>query len=293
MNRVFALAAVALLAPSIAPCQRVTDEANVRVDGRMQHIRKINGRWWSEDNRKQLTPTKDVSWLWQITSDLGEDSVFYHHRPVNLSKVETLHLFMHPDEVRTVLGGPNQADERLEFWRYYAENGTAVFLRFFNGELGEARYERSDFGVHGRPVMSIEEELGGRSIFSIMAQRAGQKSSTAGAGSTTNPPFRNLADFKRHAETLRSPRASSTTVRQETVRLIPREPPARRIAKELLDAIKPGMAREDVVRKLGEATGGLHIAGEVKEAEDLHYALEPDGDVTIHLENGKVARIIR
>src|SRR5258707_13710865 len=68
----------------------------------------------------------------------------------------------------------------------------------------------------------------------------------------------------RHAETLRSPRASSTTVRQETVRLIPREPPARRIAKELLDAIKPGMAREDVVRKLGEATGGLHIAGDRK-----------------------------
>ncbi len=263
----------------------------MRVDGRMQHIRKINGRWWPEDNRKQLTPSKDVSWLWQVTADLGEDTIFYHHRPVSLSKVETLHLFMQPDEVRAVLGGPNQVDERLEFWRYYAENGTALFLRFFSGELGEARYERPDYGVHGRPVKSIEEEMDGRSIFSIMAHRAGQKSSTA--TSTTNSATGSLAELKRQADALRSSRSNSSTVRQETVRLIPREPPARRIAKELLDAIKPGMPREDVVRKLGEATGGLHIAGEVKEAEDLHYALEPDGDVTIHLENGKVVRIIR
>jgi hypothetical protein len=225
------LAAIGLLAAVGAICQKVTDEANVRIDDRIHYVRKINGRWW-----------------------------FYHHRPVNLSKAETMDLFMQPDEVRTILGNPDQANEKLGFWWYHAENGTAVFVRFLSGERGEARYERSDYGVHGRPVKSIEEEFDGRSIFAIRAKRAGQRSSTA-----------SFAGAKRQTGIVRLSRASSSTVRQETVRLIPREPPARRITGELLDGIKPGMTRDEVVRKLDE----------------------PDGDVTIHFENGKVARIIR
>src|SRR5258706_856238 len=52
---------IALLLLTAAPalCQRVTDVAQVRIDGRLQRVRKINGRWWSDDNR-QLTKPKGV-----------------------------------------------------------------------------------------------------------------------------------------------------------------------------------------------------------------------------------------
>lgn len=62
-------------------------------------------------------------------------------------------------------------------WRYYAENGTALFLQFMHDELGTARYERAEYGISGRPVGSVAQELGGRDIFKVMADRAWQRNS--------------------------------------------------------------------------------------------------------------------
>jgi hypothetical protein len=56
--------ALTTLAASGAVAQTVTKVAKVEIDGRVEQMRQINARWWSEDNR-QLRPTKG-GWLWWI-----------------------------------------------------------------------------------------------------------------------------------------------------------------------------------------------------------------------------------
>ena len=43
----------------------VTDTMKIEIDKRIHTARKINGRWWSEDNR-ELKQT-NVGWLWNIS----------------------------------------------------------------------------------------------------------------------------------------------------------------------------------------------------------------------------------
>src|SRR5205823_383756 len=94
---------------------------------------------------------------------------------------------MGPDAVRSLLGDPNETFESIGVWHYYAVDGTALMLRFFGqrgqrNELGEARYERSDYGVSGRPVASVAADLNGRDIFKLLADRASEKSSPESYG---------------------------------------------------------------------------------------------------------------
>ena len=170
-----------LAAPAF--CQKVTATANVRIDGKVQVVRKINGRWWSADNR-QLTPNKGR--FWYISSDKAP-AEFYHHNPVDLRRTDQLRLFMSQDEVRDYLGDPNETMSTAGIWRYYAEDGTAVMLRFFADELLMARYERSDYGVKGRAVPSIEQELDGRDPYALAADRSWQRRSPAAYARTKGP----------------------------------------------------------------------------------------------------------
>jgi hypothetical protein len=273
MMALFALVAVS------APCQKVTEEAQVRIDGRVQRVRKINGRWWSDDNR-QLTPPQKGGHLWYIGSEKGKAWPFYHHRPVNLALAESLHLFMDPASVQSLLGEPNEATESREsrMWMYYAEDGTALLLRFMYEELGEARYERQDFGVAGKPVQSVAQELGGRDIFKIMADRAWQRNSPA-------------AYAKYHDQDQGNPatKAAVVSVGGMSARA---DPPKRQVSGELADSIKEGMTRSDVVRILGEASGGMQISGE-SDFETMSYPLDRGGQISLRLEKGKVVRISR
>lgn len=261
---------IALLVLAATPvfCQRVTDTAQVRIDGRMQRVRKINGRWWSDDNR-QLTKPKGGDFIWWITGDAPAE--FFHHRPVDLARAELLHLFMDRDTVRALLGDPNASFEKIGIWTYYAENGTELSLRFFNDELGEATYQRPEYGVSGRPVQSIAEELGGRSIFAINAERASQRISS-----------------ERYARRPGSSSKGAITVTESHVAAP--TPPARRISKELIDSIHEGMSRADVVAKLGDPTGGLRIGGG-NDTENLSYALDPSGQATVSFKSGRVVRV--
>ena len=74
------LLAPALAVPALA--QTVTATAKVRIDGKVETVRKINNRWWSEDNR-HLTPTKE-GYIWWLSSEKGKSWDFHHHRPVDL-----------------------------------------------------------------------------------------------------------------------------------------------------------------------------------------------------------------
>src|ERR1035438_3299632 len=117
-----------------APCfgQVVTGTAKVRIDGKVETVRKINGRWWSQDNR-QLTPTPQ-GYIWWMGTPKGHGFDFHHHRPVDLHSVESLRMWVSPDEVQKLLGGPNESAGREELgsrmWLYYAQNGVSVMVRF-------------------------------------------------------------------------------------------------------------------------------------------------------------------
>ena len=258
-----------LLLAQINPAQVVTGEASVRVDGRMERVRKINGRWWSEDNR-QMTPPKNGGMFWTIASKRIPEVVFYHHRPVRLARAEQLHLFMTEDHVRALLGDPNETFEKIGIWTYYAAEGTALHLRFFDQDgLGEASYRRSEYGVSGKPVASIQQELNGRSIFSILAERAGQRSPREG-------PRRFASSHPDPIEIEQAP------------------PPPRQshpLAPTLIQSIVTGMARGDVIARLGEAARAMKVSGAEQDVETLTYDLESGRRAEIRLEDGKVARI--
>jgi len=262
--------------------QTVTAEAKVRIDGRVQTVRKINGRWWSPDNR-QMTPDKD-SFIWWIGSERNRAYTFHHHRPVKLALAESLHLFMSPTATEDLLGQPNESSDhdRSRLWMYYAENGTALFIRFIKDELTEARYERPDYGVSGKQVQSIARELDGRDIFKILADRSWQQSSPEAYAKFHGQTLPGQTPGAVHTVTISTASADSRPV-----------PPKRRIASDLADSVKVGMTRADVVQILGEPSGGMHISGGESDTETLTYALDSDGSISFAMEKGKVARISR
>jgi hypothetical protein len=270
MNRF--LVAIFAMAGTLS-AQTITAVTTVSIDGKPQRIRKINGRWWSDENR-ELSPTKE-GFIWYISSKKGEGWTFHHHRPLHLAKVEQLHLFQDPGSVESLLGQPNfEAGQRSPgdstMWHYYAEDGTAVLLQFIRNQLAIAKYERKDLGVSGKPVQSVERELAGRNIFKVMADQATAELPKHGAAAAARPS------------------SSVTTVRNVSVTP---DPPQRRISPHLIDSVKPGMTRADVVAALGEPSGGMAIAGGESDYEDMTYLLDPAGEMSVHLEKGKVARV--
>jgi hypothetical protein len=128
-----ALCFLAFIPPAFG--QTVTATALVKVDGKVERVRKINERWWSDDNRQMFPPNdpKGMFGLW-IIDNKSAGNVFYHHRPVDLARAESLHLMMSPETVRQVMGEPNEAlikpDGLPGFYFYYAAEGTSVTVRF-------------------------------------------------------------------------------------------------------------------------------------------------------------------
>jgi hypothetical protein len=154
------VAALALSAPGVS--QVVTATKWVSSGKGKMLLRKINGRWWTDDNREVYPPSK-TGVFWEIDSKPGVVD-FYHHNPFDLRRAEYLHLFMSPAEVEPLLGKPNRIFKMGPdggMWYYYASNGTILRVRFMEGALGEAEYEP----VNGKSysVASIERELNRRS----------------------------------------------------------------------------------------------------------------------------------
>jgi hypothetical protein len=101
---------------------------------------------------------------------------FFHHRPFDLSRAESLHLFMRPGEVGAALGEPNcvAGADNHAVWLYYAADGTKLTVRFMDdGVLGEATYDAA--GKKSWPVASMERELNGRGIDDALRERANQR----------------------------------------------------------------------------------------------------------------------
>jgi len=180
------------------------------------------------------------------------------------------------------LGDPNETapvheGRTSDMWHYYAQDGTALFVRFIRDQLTDARYERADYGIHGRPVQTVEQELGERDVFKLMADQAAAENARAHAGKYRAPNPRSGGSMSIVTA------GNTETTHQDTRARIPREK---------ADSVKEGMTRAEVLKVLGEASGGLKVSG-AAEFETLTYALDPSGELSVQLEKGKVTRITR
>jgi hypothetical protein len=112
----------------------VTQTMRIEIDKRMHTARKINGRWWSEDNR-ELSRT-NVGWLWNVSGGNAWHLVrFDHHRPVDAAKINQVDRSMGPDQVRAILGPPNSVfpsdkPAAQQIWNYYGDGGYKLSIHF-------------------------------------------------------------------------------------------------------------------------------------------------------------------
>jgi hypothetical protein len=276
------IAALALALPALAQAPVVTDDKWVEYHKSKILLRQINGRWWTPDNRQVYPPGKDGFW-WEIDSKLGV-CTFHHHRPFDVTRGESLHLWMTPDQVEGMFGQPNRefGERGQGFWYYYGVDGTALELRFMEGELGEAWYEKH---TSKRSVESIAHELGGRSIYKVKAERATEKSKES-------LRQRIEAQHAAHARPSRGPQPTITVV--HTAEASPpanSEPTPAPITAEALASVKIGAARDDVLRALGKPASRMAIASADGETEDFEYQLKDGRKVVITLLDGKVMRL--
>ena len=179
----FLFALLSLSTAALAQIPQVTETRKVDIGDRITPkkiiVRKINGRWWSEDNREvtavnEVAPNGDkLPWLIQTEPGAVQ---FFHHRPLDLSRAESLHLFMRPKEVGAALGEPNAVvgPDDHAVWLYYAADGTRLSVRFMDdGVLGEAIFDAA-----GKPdwsVAAVERDLNGRDVRDVMRERADQR----------------------------------------------------------------------------------------------------------------------
>jgi hypothetical protein len=262
--------------PALAQPPVVTATKWVDYGKNRELLRKINGRWWSQDNREVYPPSKGGV-FWELDSKPGVCE-FFHHRPFQLSRAESLHLWMKPDEVQAVLGPPNRIFGTGDhaFWYYYAADGTKLDVRFMgDGGLGEANY--SLVGEKGWPVASIARELNGRSIYSLLQERA-----------TTQSHERFTSSQALVGARLRRGQPSMTTLALPSGEPQATPAPKRTISAGALAALKPGASRQDVLNALGEPLYRSGIAGDADARESFTYYLDSGQEVVIRLVNGMV-----
>src|SRR5262249_41256880 len=83
----------AIVVQAFAQPSPVTDTRRVSTGGgKTELLRKINGRWWTQDNREVYPPSKNGV-FWEVDSKPGVVN-FFHHRPFQIDLAESLHLFM-------------------------------------------------------------------------------------------------------------------------------------------------------------------------------------------------------
>jgi outer membrane protein assembly factor BamE (lipoprotein component of BamABCDE complex) len=250
-----------------------------------EQLRKINGRWWTQDNR-EVTPPGKGGGFWTIDSKPGT-CTFYHHRPIQLSRAESLHLFMGREQVEALLGEPNRTlgDDRGRgwhgFWWYYASDGTKLSVRFMGEDgLGEAKYEY--LHEKSRSVASVESDLGGRDIYKVMADRAWKKNQEQSAIKMSN---------FRASHSGRSGQPSTVNLTPVPVAPADPTPPKRIVSAQAYSNVTVGATRDDVLTRLGEPNSRYAITDDDGTHESFTYDLDNGEAVVIRLLGGKVTKV--
>lgn len=179
--RVMAWTLVSILSVSQALAQTgavATETMRIEIDKRIHTARKINGRWWSEDNR-ELRQT-NVGWLWNVSGGNAWQLVrFDHHRPMDPNKVSQLDRSMGPDQVRSVLGPPNSvfpSDKPAthQQWDYYGAGGFKLSIHFStSGGIFTASYE-PDAKSKSKDVPHLVFRFNGKSARESFEERKNQ-----------------------------------------------------------------------------------------------------------------------
>jgi hypothetical protein len=259
-------------------------------------LRKINGRWWSQDNREVYPPSKGGV-FWELDSKPGVCQ-FLHHRPFQLDRAESLRLWMTKEEVEAALGPPNRifGTDNHARWYYYASNGIKIDIWFVDdGVLGDAKYYA--VGEKSWMVASIERELNGRDMFKLLQERATKRSDAWLAKKMEESRSEQAARSEALRRGIRSSSSGSRsrTAQPSMVTLAPAAPApqaAKRIVSaDALAAIAVGATRSDVLSRLGEPSNQFAIAGDEGTRESFTYDLDSGEAVVIRLVDGKVVKV--
>jgi hypothetical protein len=282
----------------------VTEKMSIRIDGRIQTARKINGRWWSLDNR-ELTRTNST-WLWVISEGNARELVrFDHHSPVDPGRVALLNRSMGPSQVRGILGPPNSVfpsdrPEQQQHWDYYGPDGYKLSIQFassgegiftasfepdvrtmpkdvphlafrFNGKTTQESFAELKQKPAARPIPSSTAEYRAQ-LLAEMAARRGK----SGASATPAPSILPVP---------------STTSAPAT--LVPHAPISRKVTAAEMQSISIGMPRAKLIELLGEPFVRASIASGDGTRETLRYQTDSGRMATIVLVGAKVSELPR
>ena len=255
---------------SAQPGAVVTDTLRIRIDGKLQTARKINGRWWSQDNR-ELRRTS-TEWLWAISGGNARHLVrFDHHYPFDPSKLGQVDRSMGPAQVRSTLGDPNSVfpsdkPEQLQHWDYYGANGYKLSIMFSSSGNGifTASYE-ADAHAKLQDVPHLTFRFQGKTARENFEERkAGLGARRAGLGGTTVPVARAVAS-----------------------------PPTmtRKLTAAEVESVTAGMGRPKLIELLGDPMSRSAITDGDGVRETLRYVSEGGLVITIVVVDGKVTEI--
>jgi len=254
------------------PGANVTATMSINILGKVQTARKINGRWWSKDNR-ELIRTSD-KWRWTISGGNAQHLVrFAHHYPFDPARVNLLDRSMGPNEVRRILGDPNsvfpsdQPEER-QMWDYYAANGYKFSVHFSSSGDGIFNAtETPDAHAMPKDVQHLAFRFNGKTARDASAERQ-QRTSRA-------------------PRTATSTASSGFTIPSEAPPLKPVN--SRKITAEEIAGVTVGMSRGELIQRLGEPHSRMAIAGVEPVKETLRYQRDAGPIISIVLIDGKVA----
>jgi hypothetical protein len=259
------LLAVSLLAQ---PGAVVTKTMKIQIDGKAVTARKINGRWWSPDNRELIQTSE--KWLWSIGGGNARHLVRWdHHRPMDMTRVAALDRSMGPAQVHSVLGQPNSVfpsdrPETEQSWDYYGSDGYKLSIHFSSSGDGifTASYQ-PDPHTLPKDVAHLAFRFQGKTASEMFAERKSRPRTEKVAA----PP-------------------------QVTIPSAPAPPPApvRKVSAALVGTVTPGLTRARVIEILGEPASRMAIAGGDQARETLRYQTETSS-VAIVLIDGKVVEI--
>jgi outer membrane protein assembly factor BamE (lipoprotein component of BamABCDE complex) len=269
----------------------VTNTMTIRIDGKPQRARQINGRWWSNDNRELIHTSE--KWLWTISGGNARHLVrFDHHRPVDPSKVNLLDRSMGPDQVRAIMGDPNSVfpsdkPEQHQHWDYYGSNGYKVSIFFAATQqsgIFTASYQ-PDPHVMPKDVDHLVFRFSGKSARETFEERKLQPK----PGHRTRQPGETIADYRAR---LLEDRASAIRGTSLPPPITPESAPvpiSRKLTDDEVKSIEVGVSKTKLLELLGDPASRSSINGGDGTRETFRYPTASGSTVTIIVIDGKVS----
>jgi hypothetical protein len=288
--RILCLCPLIVVLAFAQPGAVVTNTMTIRIDGKPQHARQINGRWWSNDNRELIQTSE--KWLWTISGGNARHLVrFDHHRPVDPSKVNLLDRSMGPNEVRAIMGDPNSVfpsdkPEQNQHWDYYASNGYKLSIFFAATQQSGIFTASSQPDPHTMPkdVDHLVFRFNGKSARESFEERKLQPR----PAHRTKQPGETMADYRAR---ILEDRASTIRGTRLPPPITPESAPvpvSRKVTEQEVQSVVIGMSKAKLLELLGDPASRSSINGGDGTRETFRYQTESGTTVAIIVVDGKV-----